>query len=183
MVALSTPKTKKDWKAKDFKLRAVDEKFYSLADVRGEKGLVVAFICNHCPFVQAISQKIARDAKELREIGIGFIAINSNDATTYPEDSFERMKEFAEQNNFTFPYVIDSSQKVAKEYGAVCTPDFFGFNNILKLQYRGRLDAAKTDHISDTKRELFLAMSEVAKTGKFTGESIPSIGCSIKWKT
>lgn len=181
MVALSTPKVEKGWKARDFKLHAVDGKFYSLDDVKGDKGLVVAFICNHCPYVQSIAKKIVRDADELKELGVGFIAINSNDTTIVPDDSFDAMKLFAKRYKFNFPYVIDDSQEVAKEYDAVCTPDFFGFNAHLELQYRGRLDSAKTDMIPDAKRELFIAMSEVAQTGEFLGQQMPSIGCSIKW--
>ncbi|NRA73348.1 MAG: thioredoxin family protein [Rickettsiales bacterium] len=182
MVLLSTPKMEKSWKAQDFKLCGVDEQFYNLADVKGTKGLVIVFICNHCPYVKAVVSKIVRDATELKTLGIGFIAINSNDATSFPEDSFENMKEFAKKYNFNFPYVLDESQAIAKKYDAVCTPDFFGFNSDLELQYRGRLDSTRMEHISDAKRELFLAMSEIAKTGEFTGQQMPSMGCSIKWK-
>jgi peroxiredoxin len=183
MVALSTPEINKAWKAEDFTLRGVDEKFYSLSDVKGDKGLVVAFICNHCPYVQSISTKLVRDATELKRIGVGFIAINSNSPTVSPDDSFEGMIEFSMQNNFNFPYVIDITQEVARKYGAVCTPDFFGFNQDLKLQYRGRLDYAEMSQLLDAKRELSIAMSEIAKTGEFKGDQIPSIGCSIKWNT
>ena len=182
MVALSTTKINKDWKAEDFKLRGIDKKFYTLSEVKGDKGLVVAFICNHCPYVKAISKKIVRDAIELKEIGIGFIAINSNSPAISPDDSFEKMIEFYKQKHFNFPYVIDETQEVAMKYGAVCTPDFFGFNKDLKLKYRGRLDSAEMSQVQDAKRELFLAMSEIAKTDEFKGEQISSIGCSIKWE-
>ena len=182
MVALTTPKVKKGWKVEDFDLLSVDGNHYNLTKVKGKSGLVVAFICNHCPYVKSVAGKIAKEAEELRKLGVGFVAINSNDTIAYPEDSYERMQIFAQQNNFQFPYLLDKTQEVVKKYDAVCTPDFFGFNSNLKLQYRGRLDSAKMDIVPDAKRELFIAMSEIAKTGEFKGEQIPSIGCSIKWK-
>ncbi|MSO13555.1 thioredoxin family protein [Rickettsiales endosymbiont of Trichoplax sp. H2] len=182
MVALTTPEADKGWNAEEFILLSVDGNYYDLAKVKGDNGLVVAFICNHCPYVKSIVDKIAREANELRELGIGFVAINSNDSISYPEDSYENMKIFAKEHNFTFPYLLDNTQEIAKKYDAVCTPDFFGFNSKLELQYRGRLDSAKKDIIPDAKRELFIAMSEVAKTSEFNGEQIPSIGCSLKWK-
>ncbi|WPX96105.1 thioredoxin family protein [Candidatus Bandiella euplotis] len=182
MVALTTPQLEKGWKAVDFNLLSVDGGYYNLEEVRGENGLVVAFICNHCPYVKAIADKIVREADELRKLGVGFVAINSNDAIAYPDDSYDNMQIFARQHKFKFPYLFDATQEVAKKYDAVCTPDFFGFNSKLELQYRGRLDSAKKDVIPDAKRELFIAMSEVAKTEEFKGEQIPSIGCSIKWK-
>ncbi len=182
MVALTTPEADKGWSAEEFILLSVDGNYYDLAKVKGDNGLVVAFICNHCPYVKSIVDKIAREANELRELGIGFVAINSNDSISYPEDSYENMKIFAKEHNFTFPYLLDNTQEIAKKYDAVCTPDFFGFNSKLELQYRGRLDSAKKDIIPDAKRELFIAMSEVAKTSEFNGEQIPSIGCSLKWK-
>ena len=182
MVALTTPKVDKGWKAKDFNLLSVDGKHYSLEKVKESKGLVVAFICNHCPYVKAIANKIAKEAEELDKLGIGFVAINSNDTVMYPEDSYERMQIFTQQHNFRFPYLFDETQEVAKEYGAICTPDFFGFNTDLELQYRGRLDSAKMDVIPSANRELFIAMSEIAETGEFKGEQTRSVGCSIKWK-
>ncbi|RST70235.1 thioredoxin family protein [Candidatus Aquarickettsia rohweri] len=182
MVALTTPEADKGWSAEEFILLSVDGNYYDLAKVKGDNGLVVAFICNHCSYVKSIVDKIAREANELRELGIGFVAINSNDSISYPEDSYENMKIFAKEHNFTFPYLLDNTQEIAKKYDAVCTPDFFGFNSKLELQYRGRLDSAKKDIIPDAKRELFIAMSEVAKTSEFNGEQIPSIGCSLKWK-
>ena len=182
MVALTTPKVEVGWKARDFDLLSIDGNYYNLEKVKGKNGLVVAFICNHCPYVKSIVDKIAKEAEELGKLGVGFVAINSNDTIAYPEDSYERMQIFAQQHNFQFPYLLDETQKVAKDYGAVCTPDFFGFNANLELQYRGRLDSAKMDIMPNAKRELFIAMSEVVETGEFKGEQNPSIGCSIKWK-
>jgi peroxiredoxin len=182
MVALTTPEVDKGWKAEEFNLISVDGNYYDLDEVKVDNGLVVAFICNHCPYVKSIVDKIAREANELKELGVGFVAINSNDSISYPEDSYENMKIFASEHNFNFPYLLDNTQEIAKKYDAVCTPDFFGFNSKLELQYRGRLDSAKKDIIPDAKRELFIAMSEVAKTSEFNGEQIPSIGCSLKWK-
>lgn len=182
MPALETPKADIGWKAPDFSLPGVDGKNYSLKDVKGANGLVVMFICNHCPFVKAITAKLVRDMKELAGLGIGSIAISANDTVEYPEDSFENMKKFAAENNFPFPYVIDETQKVAQEYGAVCTPDFFGFDKDLRLQYRGRLDDSGMQNKPDGNRDLFNAMAEVAKTGKASGKQYNSIGCNIKWK-
>ncbi len=182
MVALTTPEVDKGWKAKDFNLISIDGNYYTLDKVKGKNGLVIAFICNHCPYVKSIATKIAKEANELCKLGIGFVAINSNDTIAYPEDSYDNMKIFAEENNFQFPYLLDSTQGVAKIYDAVCTPDFFGFNSNMELQYRGRLDSAKKDIVPDAKRELYIAMSEISETGQFKGEQISSIGCSIKWK-
>jgi len=182
MVSLQTPICDFGWKAVDFELLGVDGKRYSLKDVRGEKGLLVMFICNHCPYVKAVREHIVRDCKELKEHGINSIAIMSNDPTDYPEDSFDNMAKVARQFNFPFPYVLDKTQDVAKTYGAVCTPDFFGFNTKLELQYRGRLDASRTNAVPDARRELFEAMLGVARTGQGPREQIPSMGCSIKWK-
>ncbi len=182
MVALNTPKVVKGWKAKNFKLKATDSKEYSLDDVRGEKGLVLMFICNHCPFVKAIGDKLLRDMRELQGRGIGVVAIMSNDAESYPEDSFDNMRKFKEHYGFTFPYLIDETQEVAKAYDAVCTPDFFGFNANLELQYRGRLDDSGMQHKEDGERELFDAMCEVAEKGGTSRKQNPSIGCSIKWR-
>jgi len=183
MVRLETPICDFGWKAADFDLPGTDGKRYRLADVRGENGLLVMFICNHCPFVKAVRERIVRDCLELRQHGVNAIAIMSNDPTDYPEDSFDNMKKVAAEFNFPFPYVWDETQEVAKAYGAVCTPDFFGFNSQLELQYRGRLDASgKETAPAGVRRDLFEAMMEVARTGKGPAEQIPSIGCSIKWK-
>ena len=182
MVSLQTPICNFGWKAVDFALQGVDGKRHSLKDVRGEKGLLVMFICNHCPYVKAVRERIVRDCKELKENGIGSIAIMSNDPTDYPEDSFDNMVKVARQFNFPFPYVLDDTQEIAKAYGAVCTPDFFGFNSKLELQYRGRLDASRTNVVPNARRELFEAMQQVARTGQGPQEQIASMGCSIKWK-
>src|SRR5918995_4105273 len=168
------------WKAPDFRLRANDGKTYSLADISGPKGTLIVFICNHCPYVKAVAPRLVRDAKELQAAGIGVAAICSNDAKTYPEDSFDRMKEFAREHGFTFPYLHDESQEVARAYEAVCTPDFFGFDADLGLQYRGRLDESKTTPVPNARRELYEAMMQVAKTGQGPLEQTPSMGCSIK---
>lgn len=170
------------WKAVDFELEGVDGKSYGLQDVRGAKGTLVMFICNHCPYVRSIVDRIVRDARDLAAEGINSIAIMANDTEAYPDDSFENMKSFAERNGFTFPYVIDRTQAVARAYGAVCTPDFFGFNADLELQYRGRLDESKTTLVPDARRELYEAMSEVARSGRGPAEQIASMGCSIKWR-
>lgn len=182
MVALETPPVQTGWQAPDFRLHGTDGQIYGLDKVKGENGLVVMFICNHCPFVKAVLDKIIRDANELKQHGINFVGISSNDVDEYPDDSFENMKWLAEEKNFPFPYVIDTTQEVAKAYGAVCTPDFFGFNNKLELQYRGRLDDSGREVKPSTKRDLFEAMAEVAKTGKTTVKQYNSIGCNIKWK-
>ena len=170
------------WKARDFALKGVDGKTYSLADVRGPKGLLVVFICNHCPYVKASIGRIVAEARALREMGIGTIAIMPNDTATYREDSFDNMKAFAAKHGFTFPYVIDETQEVARAYGAKCTPDFFGFNAQDELQYRGRLDASRTTLVPNACRDLFEAMKQVAETGHGPADQTPSMGCSIKWK-
>jgi len=182
-MAATAPVCDFGWKAPDFSLPGVDGKRYTFDDIRGEKGTVVVFICNHCPYVKAIIDRLVRDAKELQAAGIGFVAISSNDAEQYPQDSFEKMKEFAAQHGFTFPYLYDEDQTVARRYGAVCTPDFFGFNADDELQYRGRLDSSgKEPAAPDARRELYEAMMQVAETGRGPEEQTPSMGCSIKWK-
>lgn len=183
MVSLHPPLCDFDWPAPDFDLPGVDGKRYTLSNARGKNGLLVMFICNHCPYVKAVRSRIIRDAKELLQHGISSIAISSNDTADYPEDSFENMQKTAEEFSFPFPYVWDESQAVAKSYGAVCTPDFFGFNADLKLQYRGRLDASRKETVEDARRDLFEAMVEVAKTGKGPAQQEASMGCSIKWKS
>ena len=170
------------WKARDFALKGIDGKTYSLSDVRGRKGTVVVFICNHCPYVKASITRIVAEAKALGELGIGTIAIMPNDAESYPEDSFDNMKAFAAKHRFTFPYVIDETQDVARAYDAQCTPDFFGFNAQDELQYRGRLDASRMTPVANARRNLFEAMKQVAETGHGPVEQTPSMGCSIKWK-
>lgn len=170
------------WKARNFELKGVDGRTYSLTDVRGPKGSLVVFICNHCPYVRSAIDRLVEEAKALKAIGIGTIAINSNDAESYPEDSFENMKAFAKEHGFTFPYVIDETQEVARAYDARCTPDFFGFNARDELQYRGRLDASRMNVMPRGRRELFEAMTQIAQTGSGPLEQTASMGCSIKWR-
>ncbi len=182
MAATADP-LQRGFPAPDFHLPGVDGRSHTLAELRGPKGLLVMFICNHCPYVQAVADRMVRDARELRALGVHAVAINSNDVSAYPEDSFDHMKEFAAQHGFDFPYLYDETQAVAKAYGAVCTPDFFGFNADLKLQYRGQLDASRKQAApADTRRDLFEAMKQIAETGVGPEEQYPSIGCSIKWK-
>lgn len=182
-MAVSTPAIDRTFLAPDFLLPAADAGSISRDQARGPKGLLVMFICNHCPYVQAIIDRLVRDSKEIQSLGIGVIAISSNDVITYPEDSFDKMKRLADQHCFSFPYAYDESQDVARAYGAVCTPDFFGFNADLQLQYRGRLDASgRQPAAPDVRRELFEAMKLIATTGKGPEDQIASMGCSIKWK-
>jgi peroxiredoxin len=182
MVSLQTPVCDFGWKAPDFELVGVDGKTYTLADVRGPKGTLVMFICNHCPYVKAIRPRLVRDLKELKALGVNAIGIMSNDPTDYPEDGFEHMQAVVREFDFPFPYVIDPTQQVAKNYGAVCTPDFFGFNDKLELQYRGRFDESRKETAPEgVRRDLFEAMRQVAETGRGPEDQIPSIGCSIKW--
>lgn len=182
MALMETPPAQTGWKAENFYLPGVDGKYYDLEKAKGENGLVVMFICNHCPYVKAVLDRIIRDVAELKKHGINAIGIMSNDSKAYPDDSFENMKKLAAEKNFPFPYVIDENQKVAKAYDAVCTPDFFGFNSKLELQYRGRLDESKREAAAPTaKRELFEAMVEIARTGKTSAKQFNSMGCNIKW--
>jgi peroxiredoxin len=170
-------------KASDFALPATDGRTYTLKDVAGKKGTVIVFICNHCPYVQAVIDRMAVDARILMAEGIGFAAICANDAKSYPEDSFDNMKRFARAHELPFPYLHDETQNVARAYGAVCTPDYFGYDKELKLKYRGRLDEGRTSPPpKGSRRELVEAMRAIAATGEAPKEQIPSIGCSIKWK-
>ena len=183
MVSTPTPVCDFGRKAIDFDLPGVDGKRHSLASARGPKGLLVMFICNHCPYVKAVIHRIVRDTKELASHGVGTIAIMSNDPSEYPEDSWDNMVKIAREMDFPFPYVLDETQEVAKAYGAVCTPDFFGFNADLELQYRGRLDESRKETAPEgVRRDLFEAMKEVASTGRGPKDQTPSIGCSIKWR-
>ena len=169
--------------AKPFVLKSTDGKIISLEDFKGENGTLIMFICNHCPYVKAITKDIVEDCNELKKLGINSIAISSNDPTNYPEDSFENMIEFAKKNEFSFPYLIDETQEIAKAYDAVCTPDFFGYNKDLELQYRGRSRELKNlIPIRDGKSDLYKAMKQIAETNYGPKDQIPSIGCSIKWK-
>ncbi|MBO6755957.1 MAG: thioredoxin family protein [Roseibium sp.] len=171
------------WPAPDFTLPATDGQTYNLGDIAGPNGTLIMFICNHCPYVIAVRDRILRDARDLQALGIGVAAISSNDAEAYPQDSFEKMIDLAEKENFPFPYLYDQDQSVARAYGAACTPDFFGFNAACELQYRGRLDASRSEAgPPDLRRDLFEAMRQVAETGKGPADQIPSMGCSIKWK-
>lgn len=183
MVSTPTPVCDFGWQAVDFDLPGVDGRRHTLASARGANGLLVMFICNHCPYVKAVIQRIVRDTRELQALGINAIAIMSNDPTEYPEDSWNRMVEVARELSFPFPYVLDETQQVARAYGAVCTPDFFGFDADLRLQYRGRLDASRKETApADARRELYEAMRQIALTGAGPQEQIAGIGCSIKWK-
>lgn len=169
--------------APDFALPGVDGRIHTRDGCRGEAGLLVVFMCNHCPYVKAVLDRIVRDARDLTRFGIGTVAINSNDPVAYPEDSFEAMQRLARDKALPFPYLFDETQQVARAYGAVCTPDFFGFNSQLELQYRGRLDASRREAApADAPRELFDAMTMIAQLGYGPVVQNPSIGCSIKWR-
>jgi peroxiredoxin len=167
----------------EFRLPATDGRTFTLDDVAGKRGTVIVFICNHCPYVKAVIYRLVADARVLMAEGIGFAAICSNDATSHPEDSFDNMKRLATANDFPFPYLHDETQSVARAYGAICTPDFFGYDADRKLKYRGRLDEGRTTPPpAGARRELVEAMRHIAKTGQEPAEQIASIGCSIKWK-
>ncbi len=173
-----------DVPAPDFRLPATDGKTYALTDVAGERGAVVVFICNHCPYVKAVIGRLVADARLLIGEGVGFAAICSNDAKSYPEDSFPKMRDFARTHDFPFPYLHDESQEVARDYGAVCTPDIFGYDRALRLKYRGRLDEGRTaPPAPNAPRELLEAMRVIAAGDPAPAEQRPSIGCSIKWRT
>ena len=183
MVSLETPVCEFGKPVVDFSLPGVDGKIWTAESARGEKGLLVMFICNHCPYVKSIRERIVRDARELMDHGVNSVAIMSNDPAEYEEDSFANMQKVARDFDFSFPYLLDETQQVAKAYGAVCTPDFFGYNDKMQLQYRGRLDESrKQTAAADVKRDLFDAMKQAALTGSGPEQQIPSMGCSIKWK-
>jgi peroxiredoxin len=182
MALVQNPICEFGWKARDFSLRGVDGKTYGLKDVRGAQGTLVVFICNHCPYVRAVIDRFVAETAALKMLGIGVVAIMSNDVKISPGDSFDAMKAFAKEHDFTFPYVIDETQGLARDYGAVCTPDFFGFNGRDELQYRGRLDESKTSLVKNVRRDLYEAMKLVAETGQGPKDQIPSMGCSIKWR-
>mgnify|MGYP001826905511 CR=1 FL=1 len=183
MVSTLTPICDFGAAAPPFNLLGIDGKQWSLQDCKGPNGLLVMFICNHCPYVKAINHKLVRDTAALAELGVNSVAIMSNDAANYPEDSFENMQLIARKEGYSFPYLVDETQEVARAYGAVCTPDFFGYNADLELQYRGRLDeSGRQADTGDVRRDLFLAMQQVAETGRGPAEQIASIGCSIKWR-
>lgn len=180
---LDTPICDFGWKAPHFTLKDPDNKTYSFDQLMGQNGLLVAFICNHCPYVQAIIDRLVQDAIKLQEAGVGVVAIMSNDYRYVPADSPQNMKQFSLQHNMTFPYLIDETQETGKAYNAVCTPDFFGFNAQGQLQYRGRLDNVRPGGSAFNRNpELLTAMLEIAETGKGPSSQIPSMGCSIKWR-
>ena len=182
MALTKTPICNFGEEARDFNLKSIENKQTSLMDVRGENGTLIMFICNHCPYVKAVIKDIVNDVNELEKLGIKSIAIMSNDVKNYPDDSFENMISFSKLHNFSFPYVIDETQNVAKEYGAVCTPDFFGYNKNLELQYRGRIRELKNlKPVRAGDSDLKNAMKLIAKTGKGPANQIPSMGCNIKW--
>ncbi|WP_024792222.1 thioredoxin family protein [Candidatus Ruthturnera calyptogenae] len=182
MVSTKTPICDFNTPAIDFSLKGVDEKMHTLKSCKGKNGLLVMFICNHCPYVKAIIDRIIYDTRIFKAIGINSVAIMSNNPNEYEVDSFKNMQKIAMSMNFPFPYLMDKTQQIANAYGAVCTPDFFGYNADLKLQYRGRFDASRKESIAvGIKRDLFDAMSQIATTGQGPKEQIPSIGCSIKW--
>ena len=186
MVALETPICNFGWKAPDFSLKGIDNKNYNFSDIKGKNGTLVMFICNHCPYVKSVIGRIVEDSLILQENGIGIVSIMSNDVNDPKyghEDSFENMIKFSQNNSFSFPYVYDESQETGRIYNAVCTPDFFGFNSSNELQYRGRLESSQKELMPNAKKELLEAMLEVAKSGQGPKEQVPSIGCSIKWKT
>jgi peroxiredoxin len=183
MVSTCTPVCNFGAPAPDFSLEGVDGKVWTLRDSVGSNGLLVMFICNHCPYVKAINEKLVRDTRQLKELGVNSVAIMSNDPTDYPEDSFENMQRVAEEFGYPFAYLVDPTQEVAQAYGAVCTPDFFGYNASLELQYRGRLDeSGRQADAGEVRRDLYLAMRQVAETGHGPEEQVASIGCSIKWR-
>ena len=170
-------------KAVPFELKSTENKILSLNDIKGENGTLIMFICNHCPYVKAITKEIVEDCNKLKKMGVNSVAICSNDSVSHPEDSFENMIKFSKQNNFSFPYLIDETQEIAKAYNAVCTPDFFGYNKDLQLQYRGRLRELKNlIPVKDGESNLLKAMQQIVKTNEGPKEQIPSAGCSIKWK-
>ena len=169
-------------KAESFELKSTKNKIVSLNDVKGKNGTLIMFICNHCPYVKAVINDIVNDSNILKKEGINFVAIMSNDTKNYPDDSFDNMIKFAEEHKFIFPYLIDETQSVAKVYDAVCTPDFFGYNKDLELQYRGRIRELKDlKPVRSSESDLLNAMKMVARTGKGPKDQIPSMGCSIKW--
>ena len=183
MALLKTPICDFGQNAIDFKLKSINGELLSLNDVKGNNGTLIMFICNHCPYVKAIIRELAENCAKLKDEGINSVAIMSNDTKNYPEDSFENMKKFSNRYNFSFPYLIDETQEIAKKYDAVCTPDFFGYNNNLELQYRGRIRELKElKPVRVGESELFIAMKKISETGKGPAEQIPSMGCNIKWK-
>ena len=182
MVLTKTPICNFGEKPHSFELKDVSEKTYNFKDLVGEKGTLIMFICNHCPYVKAVIKDIVHDADKLKNLNINTVAVMSNDTKNYPDDSFENMIKFSKMNKFNFPYLFDETQKIAKKYGAVCTPDFFGYNGNLELQYRGRIRELKDlKPVSTGESDLFNAMKMIAETGRGPQKQIPSMGCNIKW--
>ena len=182
MALTKTPVCDYGKKAEDFNLKSIKNKSVSLKDIKGEKATLIMFICNHCPYVKAIVKDLVKDVKSLKALEINAVAIMSNDTINYPDDSFDKMKEFAKDNNFSFPYLIDETQEVAKKYGAVCTPDFFGYNGKNELQYRGRMrELRDLKPVNNDKSDLFKAMKQISETQKGPENQTPSMGCNIKW--
>jgi peroxiredoxin len=182
MALMETPLSNFGAPAIDFALPGVDGKIWTLQECQGKQGTLVMFICNHCPYVKAIQERLVRDTRALLDYGVKSVAIMPNDPTDYPEDSFENMQKAAERYDYPFPYLIDETQAIAQAYGAVCTPDFFGYNAELRLHYRGRLDSSRRETApADARRELFEALVQIARTGQGPKDQIPSMGCSIKW--
>ncbi len=182
MASINPPVCDFNWQAPDFALLNVDGTRHNLQQSMGASGLLVMFICNHCPYVKAILTRLISDCRELQTLGINTVAIMSNDLADYPEDSFENMQKIAQEMAFPFAYLLDETQEIAKNYGAVCTPDFFGFNNQYQLQYRGRFDESRKETAPNSTRDLFKALKQIAETGQGLKEQIASIGCSIKWR-
>jgi peroxiredoxin len=182
MASIHPPICEFGWQAPEFSLQNVDGSTVTLQSSMGKQGLLVMFICNHCPYVKAILPRLIQDVKALQALDVNTVAIMSNDPSDYPEDSFENMQKISHEMAFPFPYLFDETQQVAKHYGAVCTPDFFGFNNRAELQYRGRFDESRKETAPDSTRDLFKAMKLIAETGQGPKEQIASIGCSIKWR-
>ena len=171
-------------KAENFELKSTESKLISLNDIKGENGTLIMFICNHCPYVKAIIKDVVKDCTKLKDLGINSVAICSNDPINYPEDSFEKMIEFAIKYKFNFPYLIDETQDIARKYDAVCTPDFFGYDKDFGLQYRGRIrDLRELKPVRSGDSDLFIAMKQVSETGKGPEEQLPSMGCGIKWSS
>ena len=181
MASINPPVCNFGWQAPHFSLPDVDEHMVALHASKGKNGLLVIFICNHCPYVKAILPRLIADVRELKTLGVNTVAIMSNDPSEFPEDSLDNMKKIALKLDFPFPYLLDETQQIAKNYNAVCTPDFFGFNNQLQLQYRGRFDESRKETAPNSTRDLFYAMKLIAETGAGPREQVASIGCSIKW--
>ena len=182
MPPLKTPICDFGIKAKNFSLNSTDNKIISLKDIKGKNGTLIMFICNHCPYVMAVIEDIVEDCKNLEKIGIKSVAISSNDVITHPEDSFNNMIKYSKNYKFNFPYLFDETQEIAKNFEAVCTPDFFGYNNNLELEYRGRIrELRNLKPVRNGDSDLYKAMKQISKTSKGPKEQIPSLGCSIKW--